>query len=213
MEVPFNTIKEKLESIGNFFNTLIDYINPFSDNWFLKDFFNFIKEALSYINPFSENFIFKEFFSNFFSWFNPFSDNFILKKLWEFLTNIISFINPFDDNFLGKKVIELLSDLLNLLFVPQNNPFEKLSSKFNEKFSFVEQLKSFANNLFGNTDFGDSTPTFNMTWHGVTFALIDFSLFLQYRSWLHGIILAIAWAVFIFKTYRKLPTIIGGFSQ
>ena len=60
MEVPFNTIKEKLESIGNFFNTLIDYINPFSDNWFLKDFFNFIKEALSYINPFSENFIFKE---------------------------------------------------------------------------------------------------------------------------------------------------------
>ena len=103
--------------------------------------------------------------------------------------------------------------MLKLLFVPQNNPFEQLSSKFNEKFSFVDQLKSFANNLFGNTNFGDSTPTFNMTWHGVTFALIDFSLFLEYRGWLHGIILAIAWAVFIFKTYRKLPSIIGGFSQ
>lgn len=52
-----------------------------------------------------------------------------------------------------------------------------------------------------------------MTWHGVTFALIDFSLFLQYRNWLHGIILAIAWVIFIFKTYKKLPSIIGGFSQ
>ena len=162
MEVPFNAIKEGLASIIDFFTTILDYLNPFSDN-------------------------------------------FILKKLWDFLTNIISYINPFDDNFLGKKIIELLSDLLKALFVPTNNPFEELSSKFNEKFSFVEQLKSFANNLFGNTDFGDSTPSFNMTWHGVTFALIDF--------WLHGIILAIAWAVFIFKTYRKLPSIIGGFSQ
>lgn len=52
-----------------------------------------------------------------------------------------------------------------------------------------------------------------MSWKGVTFGLIDFSLFVNYRDWVHGIILAIAWAIFIFKTYRRLPSIIGGFSQ
>jgi hypothetical protein len=51
-----------------------------------------------------------------------------------------------------------------------------------------------------------------MTWKGVTFSLIDFSLFLNYRVWLHGIVLAIAWFIFIFKTFKKLPSIIGGFN-
>lgn len=213
MEIPFNTIKEKLENIGNFFDKLIDYINPFSDNWFLKDFFSFIKSALGYINPFDDNFIFKDFFTNFFSWFNPFSDNFILKKLWDFLSNIISYINPFDENFLGRKIIELLSDLLKALFVPENNPFSELKNKFDEKFAFIEQIKTFVNSFLGNSNYGDKTPSFEMTWHDVTFALIDFSLFLQYRTWLHGIILSIAWVIFIFKTYKKLPSIIGGFSQ
>lgn len=213
MEVPFNSIKEKLGELGNFFGTVINYLNPLSEKFFLKDFFTFIGNALSYINPFDENFIFKEFFSNFFSWFNPFSDNFILKKLWTLLGNIISYINPFDDNFLGKKIIELLGNLLNSLFVPTNNPFNDLSNKFNEKFAFIEQIKTFVNSFLGNSNYGDKTPAFEMTWHGVTFALIDFSLFLQYRNWLHGIILAIAWVIFIFKTYKKLPSIIGGFSQ
>lgn len=213
LEVPFNSIKEKLAELGNFFGTVIDYINPFSENFFLKDFFDFIGEALSYINPFNENFIFKDFFTNFIDWFNPFSDNFILKKLWEFLTNIISYINPFSENFFAYKLIDLLGDLLKWLFVPENNPFDELSNKFNEKFAFVNQVKTLVNDLLGYSNYGDKTPTFDMTWRGVTFALIDFSLFLDYRNWLHGIILAIAWFVFIFKTYKKLPSIIGGFSQ
>lgn len=213
LEVPFNAIKEKLIDIGNFFGTIINYLNPLSEEFFLKDFFNFIGNALSYINPFDENFIFKEFFSNFFSWFNPFSDNFILKKLWTFLVNIISYINPFDENFLGKKIVELIGNLLNTLFVPTNNPFNDLNNKFNEKFAFIEQIKTFVNSFLGNSNYGDKTPAFEMTWHGATFALIDFSLFLQYRAWLHGIILAIAWVIFIFRTYKKLPAIIGGFSQ
>lgn len=169
MEVPFKAIKEKLEDIGTFFSTLIDFINPFSEN-------------------------------------------FILRQLWNFLTNIISYINPFDDNFLGNKIIDLLNNLLKFLFIPTNNPFDKLSSKFNEKFAFVQQIKTFANNLFNNTDFGDNLPSFNITFYGITFSLIDFSIFLSYRSLIHGIILAISWVIFIFKTYKKLPSIIGGFN-
>lgn len=192
MEVPFNAIKEKLIDIGNFFGTIINYLNPLSEEFFLKDFFNFIGNALSYINPFDENFIFKEFFSNFFNWFNPFSDNFILKKLWSFLGNIISYINPFDDNFLGKKIVELIGELLKKLFIPESNPFSELKNKFDEKFAFVGQLKELVYKFFGfnkieNGEYALATtsdydlPGFYITYEGYKFSIIDFTIFSQYR--------------------------------
>ena len=93
--------------------------------------FNAIKEGINSII---------EFFANLLDYLNPFSENFILLKLWNFLVEIISYINPFSENFFVYKLIELLSDLLKFLFVPENNPFDDLSSKFNEKFAFVEKL-------------------------------------------------------------------------
>lgn len=35
---------------------ILSYINPFSENFILKDVISFLGELLSYINPFSENF-------------------------------------------------------------------------------------------------------------------------------------------------------------
>ncbi len=200
MEVPFNAIKEGIENIGKFFQDLLNsigsilqWLNPFSDKFFLKGLLDFLGNALSYINPFDENFI--------------------LKDVFKFLGDIISYINPFSENFFVYKLIELLQNLLEFLFVPKNNPFNELSSKFDTKFAFVNQIKDLFNSLLGFNNYGDKVPVFEMTWKGVTFAFIDFSMFLDYRLWLHGIILAIAWAIFIFKTYKKLPSIIGGFSQ
>lgn len=200
MEVPFNAIKEGIENIGKFFQDLLNsiglilqWLNPFSDKFFLKGLLDFLGNALSYINPFDENFI--------------------LKDVFKFLGDIISYINPFSENFFVYKLIELLQNLLEFLFVPKNNPFNELSSKFDTKFAFVNQIKDLFNSLLGFNNYGDKAPVFEMTWRGVTFAFIDFSMFLNYRLWLHGIILAIAWAIFIFKTYKKLPSIIGGFSQ
>lgn len=49
---------------------MLDYLNPFSDNFILKDVFSFFGTLLDYLNPFSENFIFKQIFTfigNFFS--------------------------------------------------------------------------------------------------------------------------------------------------
>ena len=42
----FNTVAE-----------ILSYINPFSENFILKDVISFLSDLLSYINPFSENFI------------------------------------------------------------------------------------------------------------------------------------------------------------
>ena len=44
-----------------------------------------------------------------------------------------------------------------------------------------------------------------------TVSIIDFSAFLHYRGWLHGIILAISWFMFARSLYARLPGIIGGF--
>ena len=41
-----------LEFLGN----ILDYINPFSDNFILKGVLNFLGNILDYINPFSDNF-------------------------------------------------------------------------------------------------------------------------------------------------------------
>lgn len=147
------------------------------------------------------------------SYINPFSDNFILKDVLNFLGNILSYLNPFNENFFGIKLIELFSNLLKSLFIPETNPFTELSTKFNEKFVFVSQIKDLINSLLGNVDYGNSVPNFNFTWYGVTISIVDFSLFLEYRIWLHGIILAIAWYMFLHKLFKRLPGIIGGFSE
>lgn len=186
LEVPFKAIEEGLNSIGEFFKNLISYLNPLDENFIFTKLFSNINKIVSWVNPFSEDF---------------------------FLSKLFSWINPFSENFFGKKLIELFFDLLESLFIPNNNPFSELSNKFNTKFSFINQIKDLLCSLLGFNNYGENCPTFEMTWRGVTFAFIDFSMFLQYRLWLHGIILAISWFIFIKRTYYKLPGIIGGFSQ
>lgn len=209
MASPFEFIKEGLNNIGKFFENLLDYLNPLSQNFILY-------KIIDALNPLSDNFILKglfTFLSDILAPINPFSEKFMLKDVLNFFGELLSYINPFSENFFVYKLIDLLGNLLRLLFVPENNPFESLSVKLDEKFAFVNQIKSLFSSLLGFNNYGENVPSFTLTWYGATVAIIDFSLFLNYRTWIHGIILAIAWAVFIFKTYRKLPSIIGGFSQ
>lgn len=142
---------------------------------------------------------------------NPFSENFILKGVLDFLGNILSYINPFSENFWAYKLIELLGDFFKLLFVPSDNNFEELSNKINEKFGFIGQIKDLAYSLLGFNNYGDKPPTFEITYMNNTVSIVDFSAFLEYRVWLHGIILAISWFMFARSLYTRLPGIIGGF--
>lgn len=54
-------------------------LNPFSDNFFLKQLFSWIGTILDYINPFSENFFLKDLFT----WLGDF-----FSALWEFVYHI-----------------------------------------------------------------------------------------------------------------------------
>ena len=63
MATPFKELKEGLTKLGDFFTELLlnigsmlQWLNPLSEEFFLKGLFIFLSDALSYINPFSENF-------------------------------------------------------------------------------------------------------------------------------------------------------------
>lgn len=182
-------------NIGNFFSSLW--------NDYLKPAFQSMGENISNFNSSVGNW-FSDLVTNIGNWF---------KNLGEHLSKLLSYINPFDENFFGYKIIDLFKELFNLLFVPTNNPFSEISNKFDEKFSFVNQIKTLINDLLGFNNYGDKVPSFSINYKGLTLVIIDFSIFLNYRTWLHGIILAISWFVFIRRTYNKIPSIIGGFSQ
>ena len=95
-------------------------------------------------------------------------------------------------------------------WVHQYQSFENLQSKLNDKFYFVNQIGEMFSSLLGNVNYGETPPTFSITCYGQTLNIIDFSLFMDYRIWLHGIILAISWFLFIRRLFNKLPGLIGG---
>lgn len=95
----FEFLGKVLSGIPEFFTNILDYLNPFSDNFILKKIIDFLGLLVSYINPFS--------------------DNFILSDVIDFLGRLLSYINPFSDNFFGIKLIELLKNLLQTLFIPE----------------------------------------------------------------------------------------------
>lgn len=200
-------------NIGNWFSDLGDNLSTwFSNvgNWFselwndkLKPAFQTMGENISNFNSAVGNW-FRNLGTDLGNWF---------KNLGEHLSNLLSYINPFDENFFGYKIIDLFKQLFNLLFVPENNPFSELSNKFDEKFSFINQIKTLINDLLGFNNYGDKAPSFSIKYKGLTLVIVDFSIFLNYRTWLHAIILSISWFIFIRKTYNKIPSIIGGFSQ
>lgn len=189
---PFEGIAKGIVSIANTIIDVLDFINPFSENFILKAVIDFLGNIVSYINPFSEDFI--------------------LKSIINFLSNLVSYINPFSDNFLGKKLIELFSNLFKDLFIPTENHFEELSNKINEKFGFISQIQELLSDLFNFSSSRSSTvPSWNITYAGVTVSIIDFTAFEQYRGVVHGIIICIMYLSFLLRLHRRLPGIIGAY--
>ena len=81
-----------------------------------------------------------------------------------------------------------------------------------DKLYFVTQISEMFSTLLGNVDYGTTTPSsFSTTYYGQTVNIIDFSLFVNYRIWLHGIILRKLHGLCILENYLiNLPNIIGG---
>ena len=70
-------------------------------------------------------------------------------------------------------------------------------------FDFIEQILS----LFTGSA---EPPEFSFTFKGVRYNIFDFSVFAVFRTLIHFIVLFFAYYLFIKRTIRRLPTILGG---
>ena len=80
-----------LESIFGGILDLLDYLNPFSENFILIDVFNFLSDIVSFINPFSENFF--------------------VYKLIELLGDLLQWLFVPDDEYFSSNIDNLKSSL------------------------------------------------------------------------------------------------------
>lgn len=85
-------------------------------------------------------------------------------------------------------------------------------NKFKAKLplSLWEQIKELLRQLTDEQQFDDTGyPEFAIDYYG-HHKIIDFSLFDQYRGFIHSIIITIAWGIFLWRLPHKLMAIIRG---
>lgn len=175
-----SSIPNKIQELITSLISLLDYLNPFSNNFILKG-------LLDYLNPLSDNFILKGlllFIGNILDYLNPFSDNFILKGLLTFIGTILDYLNPFSDNFIFKDVFTFLADffaslgefLYNLL-LPTEEQWEDISVDYERMgdiiknhlpfVSFFNEQLRLADDTVSQTDFLVITiPSFSYSGSG-----------------------------------------------
>lgn len=191
----FSWIAQGFDNVIKAIVSIVDYLNPFSENFFLKDFFEFIAEALSYINPFDENFI--------------------LLPLWDYFVELISYINPFSENFFVYKLIDLLGELLKFLFVPSEDSINNLVDSVKSHFRFVDTIKNtitVINDMFENTE---ALPKITITlkdnkWYSGQITVMDLSWYSPYKQFGDLIISAFIYVFFLWRIFINLPNIISG---
>lgn len=123
-------IKELATAIGDFFNFCKDAILEIP---------TVIGAILNVLNPFSEDFFLKGFFTTLFDYLNPFSDNFILKKIIEGILTLLDYLNPFSENFILKTLFTWLEDFFTSLrdffyhiFVPTDEQWSEIENDYKQ---------------------------------------------------------------------------------
>ena len=114
---------------------------------------------MSYINPFSENFILKDvisFLANLLSYINPFSENFLGYKLIELLGDLLKWLFIPSDDYFNNIKETLLSDLKSKL------PYEDYINMFGTilDLSTDGQMEDIAINNYQVGDTSVSVPNF-----------------------------------------------------
>ena len=139
-----------------------------------------------------------------------------MKKLWNFLTDIISYINPLDDNFLGKKIIDLLSDLLNALFIPSEERITALQSTVTSKFDFIESIKTAINSFMDIVNNLGNAPVLHLNLGATKYsdemkvAVIDLNWYKPYKQYGDVVLTGIIYAFYLFRLFCNAPNIISG---
>lgn len=184
-------------------------LNP---STFLKGVIDNIGSLINLINPFSEDFALKKLFN----WLNPFSDDFILKNIITGIGDILSYINPFSDNFFGKKIIELLKDALQWLFIPSEERITAITNTVSSKFDFVDTIKYSIESLQNIINNVGNAPKLEISIGSTkytseqTVKVIDFSWYAPFKTYGDLIITGFVYIFFLWRIFINLPNIIHG---
>lgn len=142
----------------------------------------------------------------------------LLLALADLMKPVLSFLDGLKQDIIDwfKDIIDAIlsiptafMDMLKTLFIPSVNPFDKLTLLLKSKFPLIEQI----GNLLKAVVFSGSgaVPMFTITYLGQTVSIVDFDTFLPYMTFVHLLIIAIAYYRFYIRLRNRLPAIIGGF--
>lgn len=117
-------------------------------------------------------------------------------------------------------VWNLFLEGLQFLFIPSDGYFEEKITDTRERFLFVDGIINtaeslydfFASNTFNTppsfeVDLGNANSKYN--WGGKALVL-DFSWYVPYKPTVDALLSGILWVVFVWNTYKGLPSIISG---
>lgn len=125
-------------------------------------------------------------------------------RIGGFFTGLLDGIGDF---FAG--LLDGIGDLLEYLFVPKGEFGGDLMDIVSAKFPIIDQLEELFDGLLAIGDV--ERPKFEITYYDTTVSIVDFEPFEKYLPIVHGIISAVAWFTFLFRLYKRLPALIGGF--
>lgn len=142
-----------------------------------------------------------------------------LGNIFNVVKDILSYINPFSDNFFGKKIIELLSDLLKTLFIPDKESFTAITDMVSEKLSFIDSIKIAVNSINDLISNSGTSPkiTINIPeskyWNGGNVTIIDMSWYKPFKAYGDLILTGFMYVFFIWRVWINLPNTINGISS
>lgn len=120
------------------------------------------------------------------------------------LNDIINYIKA-----IPQSTSDLFRTLFEFLFFPSENLFNDFKTLIEDKFGIFFQLKEITMDLT-TLDSSESAPEFTITYAGHTLNIIDFSMFSQYRTFIHNIIILITSFFFIQWLIVSAPAIVMG---
>jgi len=114
-----------------------------------------------------------------------------------------------------KKLADDILDGIKKLFVPDEDYFSNsvgdMQDSLKRKMPIISQILELMNRLINEAgEASEAEPSFSFTMYGTDVSLIDFSIYSQYRTYIHSIVLAVSYAFFIRSLIRRVPKAIGG---
>ncbi|MGN1327823.1 MAG: hypothetical protein ACI4VQ_07105 [Clostridia bacterium] len=130
---------------------------------------------------------------------------------------MLQYINPFNtEKFFGYKIVDLFSNLLQNLFVPSEERVNGLVDSVKSKFSFIDTVKNTVTDVEDILTGAEDAPGFTIHVKGTQFTeeqdikILDLSWYVSYKDYGDMILTGFIYAMFFWRIYIKLPSIISG---